>query len=74
MIKIYKSFLPNNNNSLNSIEDFIRKLKDIKLEKDIKLVSFAIINLYPSIDTNEINQIILKKQKRIIVIKKLKTH
>ena len=61
MTKIYKSFLPNNNNSLNSIEDFIRKLKGIKLEKDLKMVSFDIINLYSSIDTNEMNQIIVKE-------------
>ena len=56
MTKIYKKFLPDSINSLNSTEDFIRKLKEIKLEKDLKMVSFDTI--YPSIDTNEINQII----------------
>ena len=45
MTKIYKRYLPDNNNSLNSTEDFIKKLKEIKLEKDLKVVSFDIINL-----------------------------
>ena len=40
MTKIYKRFIPDNNNSLNSTEDFIRKLKEIKLEKDLKMVNF----------------------------------
>ena len=46
---------------LNSTEDFIRKLKEIKLEKDLKIVSFDIINLYPLIDTSVINQIIMEE-------------
>ena len=55
MTKIYRKFLPDSIISLNSTEGFIRKLKEIKLEKDLKMVSFDIINLYPSIDTNKIN-------------------
>ena len=61
MTKIYKRFLPENCNNLNTTEDFIKKLKEIKLEKDQKMVSFDITNLYPSIDTNEINQIIVEE-------------
>ena len=56
--KIYKKFLPDSINSLKPTEDFIRKPKEIKLGKDLKMVSFDIVNLFPSIDTNEINQII----------------
>ena len=31
------------------------------MEKDLKMVSFDIINLYPSINTNEINQVIVEE-------------
>ena len=61
MTKINRKFLPDSINSLNSTEDFIRKLKEIKLEKDLKIVSFDIINLYPLIDTSVINQIIMEE-------------
>ena len=61
MMKIYKRFLPDGNNSLNSTKDFIRKFKEVNLEKDLKMVSFDIINLCLSIDTIEINQIILEE-------------
>ena len=50
MTKIYKRFLPDSNNSLNLTEDFIRKLKEIKLEKNLKILSFDLINLFPSIE------------------------
>ena len=36
MTKIYKKILPDSVNSLNSTEDFIRKLKELKLEKRSK--------------------------------------
>ena len=64
MMKIYKSFLPNSDNSLNSIGDFIKKLKEIKIEKDVKMASFDIINLYPSVDMKEINQKIIEEMDR----------
>ena len=58
MTNIYKEILPPSDHSLNSTADFIKRLRSFEHNSKDKIVSFDVINLYPSIDINEIQEII----------------
>ena len=67
MKNIYREILTESETTLQSTEDFIKRFREIDIEKDEILVSFDVENLYPSINKEEIPQFInneiIKKRK-----------
>ena len=63
MKSLNKNLFPDSTAALTSKTDFIKKLRELKVEKEDILVSFSIENMYPSVDKEEIMKIVNRKIK-----------
>ena len=71
MNSLYKNLLLDSTAAPTSTDDFIIKLKELKIEKEDISVSFDIENVYPSIEKEEILKIVNRKTEKEFGINKI---
>ena len=60
-MNLYRNLLPDSTAEITSAEDFINKLRHLKIKKKDILVSFDIENMHSTIDKEEMMKIVNRK-------------